>query len=258
MIANVRLEIAMLPTFLLAARRRTIVFGGSALALAALVDPTRVLAQAAGTKLRIGTIGAGRLGGTVGALWVRAGHPVMFSSKNASEGMALAEKLGPLARAGTVQEAIAFGDVIFLAVPYGAMPDVGRDHGAALKGKIVLDAGNAVSARDGAIADEADREGIGLTSQKYLPGARIVRAFNTIGTTVLQAEAGRAEPRLPIPIAGDDAEAVRIAGELVRDAGFEPVVAGSLADARRFQRGAPGYGAKANAAELREKLRSAP
>jgi predicted dinucleotide-binding enzyme len=257
-IAVVRQEIAMQPTFLLVPRRRTIVVGGSALALAALAGPGRALAQAAGTKLRIGTIGAGRIGGTVGGLWVRAGHPVMFSSKDASEGKALAEKLGPPARAGTVEEAIAFGDVIFLAVPYGAMPAIGRDYAAALKGKIVLDAGNAVSARDGAIADEADRDGIGLTSQKYLPGARIVRAFNTIGYTILQAEAGRADPRLPIPIAGDDAEAVRIAGELVRDAGFEPVVAGGLADARRFQRGAPGYGPKANAAELREKLRAAP
>jgi len=138
------------------------------------------------------------------------------------------------------------------------MPAIGREYGAALKGKIVLDAGNAVSARDGPIADDADRDGIGLTTQKYLPGARIVRAFNTIGYTILQAEAGRADPKLPIPIAGDDADAVRIAGELVRDAGFEPVVAGGLADARRFQRGAPGYGPKANAAELREKLRSAP
>jgi predicted dinucleotide-binding enzyme len=243
---------------LFAPRRRTFVAAGSALALVALLRPERALAQAPGTKLRIGTIGAGRIGGTVGGLWVRAGHPVMFSSKDASEGKALADKLGPPARAGTVDEAIAFGDVVLLAVPYGAMPDIGRQYGAALKGKIVLDAGNAVSARDGAIADEADRDGIGVTTQKYLPGARIVRAFNTIGYTILQAEAGRAEPRLPIPIAGDDAEAVRIAGELVRDAGFEPVVAGSLADARRFQRGAPGYGAKANAAELREKLRSAP
>ena len=242
----------------LAARRRAIVVAGGTFALVALLGPARGDAQTAGgSKLRIGTIGAGRIGGTVGGLWVRAGHPVMFSSKDPSEGKALAERLGSLASSGSVEEAIAFGDVVFLAVPYGAMPDVGRDHGAALRGKIVLDAGNAVPGRDGAIAEEAEREGIGRTSQKYLPGARLVRAFNTIGYTIRAAEAGRAEPRLPIPIAGDDAEAVRVAADLVRDAGFEPVVAGNLADARRFQRGAPGYGPKANAAELREKLRSA-
>jgi 8-hydroxy-5-deazaflavin:NADPH oxidoreductase len=236
--------------------RRTVLIAGGALGIGAMLRPGLLSAQTASGKLRIGTIGAGRIGGTVGGLWVKAGHPVMFSSKNPDEGKELAAKLGSLARAGTVAEAIAFGDVVFLAVPYGAMPDIGRDHGAALKGKIVLDAGNAVAGRDGAIADEADREGIGLTTQKYLPGARIVRAFNTVGYTILASEAGRGDPKLPIPIAGDDAEAVKVAAELVRDAGFEPVVAGGLAEARAFQRGAPGYGVHANAAELRQKLRS--
>jgi hypothetical protein len=138
------------------------------------------------------------------------------------------------------------------------MAEIGRDYGAALKGRIVLDCGNAVAGRDGAIADVADRDGIGLTSQKFLPGARLVRVFNTIGYTIIASEAGRADPKLPIPIAGDDAEAVKVAADLVEEAGFEPVVAGGLAEARRFQRGAPGYGPSANAAELREKLRSAP
>ena len=239
-------------------RRRTLLIAGGALGLAAAMRSQHVLAQPAGAKLRIGTIGAGRIGGTVGGLWVRAGHPVMFSSKNPEEGKELAAKLGPLARAGTVAEAIAFAEVVFLAVPYGAMAEIGRDFGAALKGKIVHDAGNAFASRDGAIADEADRDGIGVTSQKYLPGARLVRAFNTIGYTILASEAGRPDPKLPIPIAGDDAEAVKVAAELVRDAGFEPVVAGGLADARRFQRGAPAYGPHANAAELRQKLRAAP
>ena len=239
-------------------RRRGLLAAGAVLGLAASLRPRSLLAQDAAGRLRIGTIGAGRIGGTVGGLWVRAGHPVMFSSKDAQEGQALAARLGAPARAGRVPEAIAFGDVVLLAVPYGAMPEIGRDFGEALKGKIVIDAGNAIAGRDGAIADEADREGIGLTSQKYLPGARLVRAFNTIGYTILASEAGRAEPRLPIPIAGDDAEAVKVAAALVRDAGFEPVVAGGLADARRFQRGAPGYGPSADAAELRAKLRSAP
>jgi hypothetical protein len=238
--------------------RRNVVIGGGALGLLAFIRPGLASAQPATAKLRIGTIGAGRIGGTVGGLWVKAGHPVMFSSRDLEQGKALAARLGPLASAGSIAEAVAFGDVVFLAVPYGAMPEIGRDYGATLRGKIVLDAGNAVAGRDGAIAAEADREGIGLTSQKYLPGARVVRAFNTIGYTILASEAGRADPKLPIPIAGDDAEAVRVAAELVRDAGFEPVVAGSLADARAFQRGGPGYGPSANAAELRQKLRSKP
>src|SRR3954454_18785672 len=140
-------EMPRLPPFV--PERRTLLIAGSALALTAALRPQRLFAQPAGDKLRIGTIGAGRIGGTAGGLWVKAGHPVMFSSKNPEEGKELAAKLGPLARSGTVAEAIAFGDVVFLAVPYGAMPDIGRDYSAALKGKIVLDAGNAVGGRDG-------------------------------------------------------------------------------------------------------------
>ena len=148
---------------------------------AAALEPWRALAQGnAGGKSRIGVIGSGHIGGTIGGLWVKDGHPVLFSSRHPEELKDLVASLGPLAKAGTVAEAIAFGDVLFFAVPYGAMPQLGQDYGAALKGKIVLDAGNASAARDGAIADEVERDGIGVTSQKYLPGTKLVRAFNTI------------------------------------------------------------------------------
>ncbi len=166
--------------------------------------------------------------------------------------------MGALAQAGTVEQALAFGDVIFVAVPYGAIPQIGKDHAAALKNKIVLDACNAVAGRDGAIAAEVEQNGIGVTSQKYLAGTRLVRAFNTMSYMTFAREANRPAPRLAIPIAGDDAEAVRVAAALVRDAGFDPVVVGKLADARRFQRGNPGYGQPVSAAELRQKLNLAP
>ena len=93
-------------------------------------------------------------------------------------------------------DAIKFGEVIFIAVPYGALPEIGREYGAALKGKIVLDAGNAVQSRDGDIAKEAERDGVGATSQKYLPGAHLVRAFNTMSYTIFAREANRPEPRM--------------------------------------------------------------
>ena len=167
--------------------------------------------------------------------------------------------LGAPTQAGTVDQAIAFGDVMFIAVPYKALPQVGQDYGAALKGKIVLDACNAVAARDGdALAEEVEKNGIGVTSQKYLPGTRLVRAFNTLNYRIFASEANRPDPKLAIPIAGDDAEAVKVAAGLVRDAGFDPVVVGKLADASRFQRGAPGYGQEVTAAELKQKLSLAP
>jgi predicted dinucleotide-binding enzyme len=217
-------------------------------ALPALAQPT------GGDKLRIGVIGSGHIGGTIGRLWVKSGHPVLFSSRHPEELKELAAGLGPLAHYGTVSQALSFGDAILVAVPYGALPQLGKDHADAFAGKIVLDACNAVPARDGTIAEEVERNGIGVTSQKYLPGTRLVRAFNTLSFMTFEREANRPDPRLAIPIAGDDAEAMQVAAGLVRDAGFEPVVVGKLADARRFQRGAPGYGQSVTAAELRQKL----
>lgn len=231
--------------------RRAMLQGGGALMLGAALWPARALAQ---SKLRIGIIGSGNIGGTIGGLWVKAGHPVLFSSRHPEQLKDMVDKLGPLAKAGTVAEAVAFGEVIFVAVPYGALPQVGQDNAAGLKGKIVLDACNAVASRDGAVADEVEQNGIGVTSQKYLPGARVVRAFNTMSYRTFASEANRAAPRLAIPIAGDDPEAVKVASALIGDAGFDAVVVGKLADARRFQRGNPGYGQPVSASELRQKL----
>jgi predicted dinucleotide-binding enzyme len=238
--------------------RRIVLGAGVAFILSGALLPRRSLAQSNGNKSRIGTIGSGRIGGTIGGLWVKAGHPVLFSSRHPEELKSLIEALGPLAQAGPVDKAIAFGEVIFIAVPYGALPQIGRDYAAVLKNKIVLDACNAIAARDGAIAEEVERTGIGVTSQKYLPGTRLVRAFNTMSYMTFAREANRPDPKLAIPIAGDDPEAVRVAAALVRDAGFDPVAVGKLADARQFQRGGPGYGQPVSAAELRRKLNLAP
>jgi predicted dinucleotide-binding enzyme len=239
--------------------RRAVLGAGGALILSAALLPTRSLAQTkSGAKMRIGIIGSGHIGGTIGGLWVKAGHPVLFSSRHPEELKDLVAGLGVFARAGSVDQAIAFGDVVFIAVPYGALPQIGRDYTGALKDKIVLDAGNAVAARDGAIADEVERDGVGVTSQKYLPGTRLVRSFNTLSYMVFAREANRPDPKLAVPIAGDDPEAVRVAASLVSDAGFDPVLVGKLADARRFQRGEPGYGQQVSAAELRQKLSLAP
>jgi predicted dinucleotide-binding enzyme len=239
--------------------RRALIVAAGALALQRVLQPTIASAQtASGPRKKIGIIGAGHIGGTIGELWVKAGHPVFFSSRHPEELKDLVERLGPLAQAGTVDEAIAFGDVVFIAVPYGALPQIGSDYGKSLAGKIVLDADNAVASRDGAIAEEVERDGIGVTSQKYLPGARLVRAFNTLSYMIFEREANRPVPRLAVPIAGDDPEAMQVAAGLVRDAGFDPVEVGKLADARRFQRGAPGYGQNVSAAELKQKLSLAP
>jgi predicted dinucleotide-binding enzyme len=240
-----------------ATRRGLLKAGTGAMLLSAL--PLSAFAQTASTaKMKIGVIGSGRHGGAIGSLWVKAGHPVMFSSRHPDQLKDLVAELGPLASAGLPQEAAAFGEAILVAVPYGALPQVGRDLAPMLKGKVVLDACNAVASRDGEIADEVKANGIGITSQKYLPGTRLVRAFNTLGSRILAREANRPDPRMAIPLAGDDADALKVAAELVRDAGFDPVIVGPLARASEFAMGAPGYGQQVSAAELKRTLSIAP
>jgi 8-hydroxy-5-deazaflavin:NADPH oxidoreductase len=214
-----------------------------------------VLAQAP-TSIKIGIIGSGNLGGTVGTLWVKSGHPVLFSSRHPEELKKLVDSLGPLARAGTVREALAFGDVVLVAVPYGAYPQISKDYAQEFKGKIVIDAGNAVPARDGEIAKEARENGIGITSAKYLAGARIVRAFNTLNYRRLASISNRPEGRIAIPMAGDDKDALAVVSTLVRDAGFDPVIIGPLERAKDFAQGAPLYGQEITAQEMQQRLKA--
>ena len=234
-------------------RRRFLRAAAASLALSGLPLAARAAGEAA-RKMKIGVIGSGRVGGTVGELWVKAGHEVMFSSLDLAHDKALAARLGAGARAGTSREAGAFGDVLFIAVPYSAVPQVGRDLGDALKGKVVLDACNPIPSRDGDMAIEARAKGTGVASPQFLPGARLVRAFNCVGYASMRSEAHRTGERLGIPLAGDDAAALRIAVRLVQDAGFEPVVVGGLARAKDFDYGTPIFGRPMTAAEVRRTL----
>src|SRR5215467_8525581 len=140
---------------------------GSIAGLAVGSWPARILGQpAGGSPLRVGTIGAGREGGALGALFVKAGHPVMFSSRHPDTLKGLVDGLGPLARAGTVVEAVEFGDVVMLVVPYTAIEQIGKDFGNALAKKaLVLDVSNPIARRDGAeIVKWVDEQGgAGLT-----------------------------------------------------------------------------------------------
>ena len=187
---------------------------------------------------------------------MKAGHPVLFSSRHPEELKSLIDGLGPLARAGTVKEAFTFGDVLFIGVPYGAYPQIGKDYAREFVGKFVLDAGNAVPKRDGEISNEARENGIGITSAKYLAGARIVRAFNTMSFRKLADNANRPGARMAIPIAGDDKEALAVAQTLVRDAGFDPVIIGGLESAKIFAQGGPLYGQDITAQEMQQRLKT--
>lgn len=232
-------------------RRSFIVTASGALALAGLPD---LLRAQSGRPIRIGVIGAGNIGGAIGRLWARAGHEILFASRHPEELAGLVAEAGPKARAGTPKEAAEFGPVVFLAVPYSAVPQIGRDFGTALKGKVVIDCSNPIPARDGQMAVAAREKGSGVATQEYLPTARVTRAFGSINYRVALEQAHRAGDKLAIPIAGDDAEALKITADLVTDAGFDPVVVGGLATSKRFDYGGPLSGKNATAAELRKIL----
>jgi predicted dinucleotide-binding enzyme len=129
--------------------------------------------------MRIGVIRAGSLGRTVGRLLAQAGYEVKFSSRHPEELAAMARELGPRASVGTPREAAEFGRVLLFAVPYEALPQLGRDLKDDIRGKIVLDACNTSSKTDSALVREVQANGAGLTSAKLLPDTRLVRALWT-------------------------------------------------------------------------------
>lgn len=203
-------------------------------ALAFCLASASTLSLAQEAPVRIGIIGTGNIGGALARLWVEAGHEVMMSSRNPEKLQPLAAELGERARVGTPREAASFGEVILLAVPYAATPQVGRDYAAELAGKVLLDAGNPRPGRDGAMAEEARELGAGLASKAFLPGVRLVRAFNAISAYSLRTQAHREGEKLAIALAADDEQAMQIAARLVTDAGFDPVIVGPLASAKSF------------------------
>jgi predicted dinucleotide-binding enzyme len=234
------------------ARRKLLIAAATAGVSSILAGLPVVSAQ---TKpMKIGVIGAGKIGGAVGTHWAKAGHEVLFSSRHPEQLADLAKRAGPKARAGTPREAAAFGEVVLISVPYGALPQVGRDFKKELAGKIVLETGNPFEARDGAMATPALEKGAGLASKEFLPGVRLVRAFSPVPAADIANGAHRAGERIAIPLAGDDKGALDVAAQLVLDAGFEPVIVGDLASAKKFDRGSNVFGQANTAAELRSKL----
>lgn len=187
--------------------------------------------------MRIGIIGAGMIGSTLAKLWVDAGHEVRLASRHIDKLEPLVKKLGAWASAGTPLDTARFGDVVMLSVPLKAIPKLARDLASEVGGKVVLDTGNAYERRDGDAARQATRhpQGSAAWAAAMFPGARWVKAFNTVYYKTLETEAHRTGDRVGIPLASDDREALEIAAHLVRDAGFDPVIVGGLAGGKAFE-----------------------
>jgi predicted dinucleotide-binding enzyme len=178
--------------------------------------------------MRIGIVGAGRIGGNAGRLFAQAGHDVMFSfSRQPQKLQALADETG--GSAGTPSEAAAFGEVVTLSVPW-TLVDEALAQAGSLEGKIVIDTTNQFG-RSG-WEDLGERTAAELNAER-VSGARYVKSFNTL-TSGFQAEASRrsGDERVVLFLCGDDAEAKAVVAGLIEDAGFVPVDVGGIADAR--------------------------
>jgi 8-hydroxy-5-deazaflavin:NADPH oxidoreductase len=219
------------------ATRRELIktIGAAAFTVLAVAGRARA---AANEKVKIGMIGSGNVGSALGGVWAKAGHQVMFSSRNLENDKGLAKEIGANARAGSLAEAAAFGEVLVFAVPYGALPELGKSLAGSIKGKVVIDACNPFPHRDGEIADRARAEGAGVVSAQLLPGARIVRAFNAVGASRM-ARAHEDAEKMGLPIAGGDKEAIEIASVLIREIGYEPVLVGGLEMGKYLMPGTP-------------------
>jgi hypothetical protein len=185
--------------------------------------------------MRIAILGSGRIGAVAARLFVAAGHEVAIANSRGPESLQeLVQELGPRAHAMTIMDAARFGDVVLLAVPWhleAALPAA-----EALRNKIVIDAMNPYNPAGG-FFDLAGSTSSEIVLQR-MPGARLVKAFNTIYYEHL-ANRGRTDlpldDRHAIYMAADDREAKEIVAGLIRDIGFAPVDTGGLREGGRIQ-----------------------
>jgi 8-hydroxy-5-deazaflavin:NADPH oxidoreductase len=182
-------------------------------------------------------IGVGNIGGAVARHLVSGREPVVLAAKDESKAKALADELGPLARAASVEDAIASADAVVFALWLDALQEVLPGQARGLEGKVVIDPSNPVGfdASGQPIRTLPQGQSQGSVVVSLLPaGAHYVKAFGTLAAPSLASSSNR-EPRAVLFYATDDDEAAATADRLIRAAGFEPLQAGGLADVGRIE-----------------------
>jgi hypothetical protein len=190
--------------------------------------------------MNLGIIGAGNVGGALGKSWANAGHEIKFGVRHPGDPKhrALLDACGPNASTGTNAEAAAFGDVLALATPWEATPAAVADCGK-LAGKVLVDCTNPLKFTPGIGLELAlgHTTSGGETVAQWAQGARVVKCFNTYGyenfADASYPNYGGLKPVMFL--AGDEAEAKRIVGQLAAEIGFQPLDTGDLKIARLLE-----------------------
>jgi hypothetical protein len=185
--------------------------------------------------MKLATIGAGNIGKSIGAWAAKAGYDVIFTAKNEQHAKDAAAAAGTRATSAGVREAVAAADIILLAVPYGAAAEVLAEVTDQLKGKILIDATNALTADYSGLT-------VGFTSSaaeeiaKRVPEANVVKAFNTVFAQVFASQDPTIKGKtITVFYAGDDKAAKAKVAELITKMGFDAVDAGALTSARTLE-----------------------
>ena len=198
----------------------------------------------------IGVIGAGHLGTSVGLACAKGGHEIILSSRHPERIRTDAKNV----QVSTIANCALEAEIILLATPYSTLPELARKLEIAISEKIVIDATNPDPSDKGELAETSRREGMGVTTQKYLKTAKVIRAFSSINAGNVTCSRKQPLP-LAVPVAGDDEKAVEIVKKIVRDAGCVPVVTGNLASGRIFEWGNPGCFVNTNESDFRKQIK---
>jgi len=207
--------------------------------------------------MKIGIVGAGRIGGNLASLWAKQHHEVMLSYSRDPEHLEqAASAIGARASTGTVSEAVEYGDVILLSVPWSRIDEVIEEMGD-LDGKVVIDTTNQFGR--GGVEELPDGKTAAQINKERLKGAKYAKAFNTLTAGFQGAAAGRSgDERAAMFFVSDDDEAKNMVKKLIRDIGFAQVEVGGTADAAVMEaprREGAVYGEEFNKKEALEFLR---
>jgi NADPH-dependent F420 reductase len=184
--------------------------------------------------MKIGVIGVGNVGGTLGKAWAAKGHEVMFGVRDPQSDKVkdLLKVSGSKASAGSLADAAAFGEVVVLAVPWSAARDAIRQAGD-LSGKVLVDVTNALAPNFSGLSVEATPSAAEKIAG-WARGARVVKAFNSTGAENM-ADPQYDAQQASMFFCGDDPEAKAVVARLGRDLGFDMVDAGPLSNARLLE-----------------------
>jgi 8-hydroxy-5-deazaflavin:NADPH oxidoreductase len=185
--------------------------------------------------MKLAVIGSGNIGKAIGSWAAKVGYEVIFSAKNGANAAAAAQAAGNGATSASVERAVAAAELVLYAAPYGAAQEILSGVSDALKGKVLIDASNALAADFSGLT-------IGFTSSaaeeiaKLVPGAKVVKAFNTVFAQIYASQNPAVNgKKISVFYAGDDADAKKSVAELISKLGFDAVDAGLLVASRNLE-----------------------